>query len=98
MPIVSSVVLIEVRLSAAYAGQSARGRALLPSPGTPGEGRGEGSLESRSVSRITFTAQNPHPALSRSTGRGKIRRVVLSGHRRRLRHAEQRIDEADRIK
>ncbi len=40
---------------------------LTPSPGTPGEGGGEGSaaLANRSTSQ-----QNPHPALSRSTGRG----------------------------
>ena len=41
--------------------------ALAPSPGTPGEGWGEGSASSPNTSANT---QNPHPALSRSTGRG----------------------------
>src|SRR5439155_2603742 len=36
---------------------------VSPSPGNPGEGRGEGSP--------TWLAKNPHPALSRSTGRGE---------------------------
>jgi Flp pilus assembly protein TadD len=39
-----------------------------PSPGTPGEGRGEGSGHSERLPQIR---QNPHPTLSRSTGRGK---------------------------
>jgi len=43
------------------------GDGRTPSPGTPGEGRGEGDFEHqrRSTFRITLT-----PTLSRSTGRG----------------------------
>ena len=45
--------------------------ALSPSPGTPGEGWGEGSREVQPKDEQALTAPNPHPALSRSTGRGK---------------------------
>ena len=41
---------------------------LAPSPGTPGEGRGEGPL--RAPHRAS-SDDSPHPALSRRTGRGK---------------------------
>ncbi len=41
--------------------------ALAPSPGTPGEGWGEGSAE---ITSKSATRQNPHPTLSRNTGRG----------------------------
>ncbi len=40
---------------------------LTPSPGTPGEGGGEGSA---SLPSNSTNDQNPHPALSRDTGRG----------------------------
>jgi DNA polymerase III epsilon subunit family exonuclease len=40
--------------------------ALTPCPGIPGEGWGEGSVR---PARNLPTEQNPHPALSRSTGR-----------------------------
>ncbi len=40
---------------------------LTPSPGTPGEGGGEGSVAIRSA---PANLQNSHPALSRDTGRG----------------------------
>src|SRR5688572_22559345 len=46
-----------------------------PSAGIPGEGRGEGLPKLK-------VAEDPHPTLSRNTGRGKIRRllaVTLSG-------------------
>jgi multiple sugar transport system permease protein len=42
-----------------------------PSPGTPGEGWDEGSRRGRSIGKPAVLAQNPHPALSLSTGRGK---------------------------
>ena len=51
-----------------------------PSPGTPGEGWGEGLQNNRSHSRPDACAANPHPTLCRSTGRGKwglVRRVVV---------------------
>jgi len=41
--------------------------ALTPSPGTPGEGGGEGSAEPPAHLAV---GQDPHPAFSRSTGRG----------------------------
>jgi hypothetical protein len=41
---------------------------LTPSPGTPGEGWGEGSAQGRSPADLPSTAPDPHPALSRSTG------------------------------
>src|SRR5438552_1376755 len=40
---------------------------ISPSPGTPGEGWGEGSV---STGRMLQIQMNPHPALSQSTGRG----------------------------
>ena len=42
-----------------------------PSPGTPGEGRGEGLPPDAANSLGESVAANPHPALSRRTGRGK---------------------------
>ena len=48
---------------------------LSPSPGSPGEGWGEGSREARGIDKPASpasTAPNPHPALSRSTGRGEV--------------------------
>jgi outer membrane protein TolC len=39
---------------------------LSPSPGTPGEGRGEGSSAGSQLSQ-----ENPHPTLSRTTGGGE---------------------------
>ena len=44
-----------------------------PSPGTPGEGWGEGSSREHSDSHEESRAANPHPALSRTTGRGERR-------------------------
>jgi Flp pilus assembly protein TadD len=44
------------------------GRSVTPSPGTPGEGGSEGSVHSVRRARLR---QNPHPTLSRSTGRGE---------------------------
>ncbi len=47
-----------------------------PSPGTPGEGGGEGSAGS---SNNPDNQQNPHPALSRRTGRGFNDAIVITG-------------------
>jgi hypothetical protein len=62
----------------------ARVPAFSPSPGTPGEGWGGGSLRDRADSGPDAGAANPHPTLPRSTGRGKweaapIRRLALRG-------------------
>src|SRR4051812_40989234 len=45
-----------------------RQASLSPSPGTPGEGRGEGLLQ---MTRDVGLEEGPHPALSRRTGRGE---------------------------
>jgi len=55
-----------------------RALAFAPSPGTPGEGWAEGSAQLTIDGRTTSTALNPHPALSRSTGRGKEGAVVFA--------------------
>jgi len=55
--------------------QGPQARVLLtPSPGTPGEGWGEGSSAARGGLR---SRQKPHPTLSRITGRGKIIPILL---------------------
>jgi hypothetical protein len=48
-----------------------------PSPGTPGEGWGEGSPHDSADLSPSVCAANPHPALLRSTGRGKDGRFHL---------------------
>ena len=48
-----------------------RPAANSPSPGTPGKGWGEGLPLQRFSFEAEACAVNPHPALSRSTGRGK---------------------------
>jgi uncharacterized protein len=48
-----------------------------PSPGTPGEGWGEGSARLTPSVDQTSTAPNPHPALSRITGRGEEEAVAI---------------------
>ncbi len=48
-----------------------------PSPGTPGEGGGEGSAST--PESAASSQQNPHPALSRSTGRGFPEPIVITG-------------------
>ena len=48
-----------------------------PSPGTPGEGWGEGSARLMSSVDRWSIAQNPHPALSRRTGGGEAAAIVV---------------------
>src|SRR5688572_4578092 len=55
-------------------------RPLVPSPGTPGEGYGEGSAANWVVCAFR---QSPHPRLSRSTGRGEGE-ALRQGHANRV--------------
>ena len=54
------------------------GRRIPPSPGTPGEGRGEGTNFARDSQETDRSKFCPHPTLSRSTGRGENRALVLA--------------------
>src|SRR5205814_1631280 len=66
-------VIFITALSAIGAFQLLTASRLSPSPGTPGEGRGEGSS---STGNISHSQESPHPALSRSTERGSKSGIV----------------------
>jgi copper oxidase (laccase) domain-containing protein len=55
-----------------------RSLGFTPSPGNPGEGWDEGSPQAMIDRATTSIARNPHPALSRSTGRGREGNVVVA--------------------